>query len=703
MYKKSTTMKLKTHALSILATIIALFFSVSAHAQKEGNIWYFGDGDGLNFNQPFDILDNSSAVESVEGVVSISAPDGTLLFYSNGGGRFNTGQYEGTIWNRNHEVMYDMMGMEGGGWSSQQSALAIPKPNDENNYYLFTTDEFEWYIDGTPNRGFSYFEIDMELEGGLGAVVDYQESVLPFVFEGLAGVRHTNGNDYWVVVQDSVTSAFHFFLADGSGFNLDHTQSPPPGPLFDDVPIVFSPNGTKIFAGNFVADFDASTGFFSNPQILPDAPYGASFSPNSRYLYMTMTEFISTKLVRYDTEATDVVASEETLVDDLEGVNFPGGLQVAPDGNIYLIEQAGAVTFDEYFVSAILCPNSDSPCYRPNVYTFESEVEDLPVLGLPNFTNHYFINDEVTQSLDILLSADPLQICPGEEVTLSASHYLAETYTWSNGESGQSIIITEPGIYSVTISDGCCGIGTAEVEITSNVPGELEVEITGGDVICDGQALTLTAESPTGMDFSWSNGSTDSTTVVNEIGFYSVTVTDACDATVSSEIEITLPDSLEYELESIGALACADEVRLSANANTEDITWSTGEMGEEITVTEAGTYTVTLSNGCETQTETFEVLPDGTPFEIPNVFTPNGDGVNDRFNPVWRCDQVASFDMIIFNRWGEEVFQTTDPFLGWDGQQGGEPAISDVFVFRLNYEGLDGEVIEAKGDVTLLR
>jgi len=196
-------------------------------AQNEGNIWYFGEGHRVNFNQECDILDLSSSIEAFEGTVSLSGEDGNLLFYTNGGRFTGDPTSTGTIWNRNHEVRYDMGTTEGGGASSRQSSLAIPKSGDPNNYYLFTMDENEANILGS-FRGFSFFEIDMDLNGGLGEVVDYQEAISSFPFgnEGMAGVKRPDNESYWVVVFGF--EGVEYYLVDENGVNLDHVQEPPP-------------------------------------------------------------------------------------------------------------------------------------------------------------------------------------------------------------------------------------------------------------------------------------------------------------------------------------------------------------------------------------------------------------------------------------------------------------------------------------------
>jgi gliding motility-associated-like protein len=93
---------------------------------------------------------------------------------------------------------------------------------------------------------------------------------------------------------------------------------------------------------------------------------------------------------------------------------------------------------------------------------------------------------------------------------------------------------------------------------------------------------------------------------------------------------------------------------------------------------------------------------------IPNVFTPNGDGINDLFM-VYSAGGVAVIEeMLIFDRWGELVFNRKDALpnlsgYGWDGSFKGKPMNAGVFVYYARIRFLDGTVREFKGDLTLAK
>jgi|GEM_PF-865867 len=123
--------------------------------------------------------------------------------------------------------------------------------------------------------------------------------------------------------------------------------------------------------------------------------------------------------------------------------------------------------------------------------------------------------------------------------------------------------------------------------------------------------------------------------------------------------------------------------------------------------TDGGRMVVTrtgLFNGCEN--EMAQIVEIGAKKDaFPNAFTPNGDGANDLFRPVFPCEIVSS-SMKIYSRWGEKVFETNNAEMGWDGRINGVDAPSDVYVWWVEYEairsGEQSRFVE-KGEVTLLR
>ena len=88
---------------------------------------------------------------------------------------------------------------------------------------------------------------------------------------------------------------------------------------------------------------------------------------------------------------------------------------------------------------------------------------------------------------------------------------------------------------------------------------------------------------------------------------------------------------------------------------------------------------------------------------MPNIFTPNGDGVNDVYRAKNGYRSLVTFKACIFNRWGQKLYEWTDPAGGWDGRFKGQDVKDGVYFVIVNARGADGRVFNIKKDVNLLR
>ncbi|MCQ2343473.1 MAG: gliding motility-associated C-terminal domain-containing protein [Paludibacteraceae bacterium] len=127
------------------------------------------------------------------------------------------------------------------------------------------------------------------------------------------------------------------------------------------------------------------------------------------------------------------------------------------------------------------------------------------------------------------------------------------------------------------------------------------------------------------------------------------------------------------------------------------------------TFEETGDYKakVVVQNGECSYTETLEIRTMESLLEVPNVFTPNDDGINDEFRVAYKS--IKEFHIWIYNRWGRLVYKSTDPAKGWDGRINGKPASVGTYYYIINAYGEDkndkGKRVHYKlsGDCNLLR
>jgi gliding motility-associated-like protein len=314
----------------------------------------------------------------------------------------------------------------------------------------------------------------------------------------------------------------------------------------------------------------------------------------------------------------------------------------------------------------------------------------------------------------VVVTATSANICPNSTGVLTANG--ASTYTWSPSASLNtsvaSSVIASPTvntIYSITGQIGACTGSTTVLVTLKSLPS---VSVNSG-TLCSGQSSVLTVSGAT--TYSWSNGSTTSTISVapNVSETYTVTgVLAGCSNTATSTISVTTTPTL---------------------VTGGDITIIKGTTGT-ITATGGVTYTWTPSNylscsNCSSpiaspsvNTEycvktnngacidekcvnvTVEIYCDNNnDFGTPNAFTPNNDGVNDFFCLQGWNDCISSFKIAIFDRWGEKVYESSDPNFCWDGTYQGKPLNSAVFVFYINAQALKIGAVSKKGNITLVR
>ncbi|MEN0006769.1 MAG: gliding motility-associated C-terminal domain-containing protein [Bacteroidota bacterium] len=477
---------------------------------NRGNSWHFGSGIGIDFNTnpPTPFL---SSMETFEGASSICDEDGNLLFYSNGGGRLpGSGQNPGFIWDRNGDVMYDMMGTEGGGFSATNSCVAVKKPNSTTNYYLFTMEENEFDVDGAipgqeEGRGLSYFEIDMSANGGLGAVVLADQRLLVPTYEIMAAIEHDNGEDYWIIViRDGAVENREFivFEVTAAGVNQAGSYS---FPFVEGETFAFlktSPNRRQLCewspAAVVFTDFNPATGVLSNRVRVPQQQIiGAEFSPSGQYCYFAQREDFNgfeRTIVRLDLSTLSPTSTfEEVLTYTLSEPAFFVLTQVGPNGNIYFRDAIG-------FLGAILCPDSPTPSvdteYIQVIENTNSQFFGLPI-SMPTYPNHYFF--QPFDPLEITGATD-YELC-GDAITIGVQTNKCVDLLWSTGAVGDSITVSEAGIYTVTAINEC-ETEMLEISVTAGNASVFEVDVP--NEACVGETVSFVPiDLPADVQVEW--------------------------------------------------------------------------------------------------------------------------------------------------------------------------------------------------------
>ncbi len=292
----------------------------------------------------------------------------------------------------------------------------------------------------------------------------------------------------------------------------------------------------------------------------------------------------------------------------------------------------------------------------------------------------------------------------------------------NNWEKISKCFIADSAYNFVTIGNFNNGVNTTATFVGSNtsnfrysyyyVDDVLVKKLNKPQIVTDSTSCESTQLHVTNYDNTsqliWSNGATTTPISVVLDGYYSVSVyTDEGCWVDSDTIEVSIRKSPVFTLGSDTLVDfCFDNNILIAPLNYNVFgsvySWSTGETSREITVSEPGIYSLTITNkfGCES-TNKLEVSDncEGIIF-IPNSFTPNGDGINDELQIYGTNLHVDSF--IIYTRWGEIAFESNNLSQTWNGNGAHE----GIYAYTINYKlKKNGQLIEhiKSGTILLLR
>lgn len=732
--------------------LLSLFpFALTAQSAQQAENWHFANGVALRFVDDEPVLNAPSSMIAFEGACSLSDASGNLLFYTNGGGRLpgNGGPGEpdqdyGTIWNRNHEVLYDMRGEEGGGFSARQSALAFPAPGDNPDlYYLWTMEEFEFNVGGSvtgqpQGRGLSYFIIDMSLNGGLGGVALADQRVYVPAYEGLDATPMEGTDGYWIVCHNNQSGAAGLLVVvplteAGVGLPVEVTLPNGVGGR-----IKFSPDGRYLYQKGTVYAFDPVTGTVGD--VLLEAPglsdQNATFTPDSRFLYGTEAiGILSNVVVRYDVSTgaqLPVAALEEPGATAITLVNGP--FQIGPGGDIYFIE-AIVDPQEEIIVqlNALTCVSGSEPGLRRGVVDLAAFLDDgIFPNNPPQFVDAIFREPVLADT--VMLDTAVVIICPGENGELT-TRTEGTSYEWSTGDTTATITVEASGVYCVTVADGCnvfvdCQDVTFESD--ANDPVVLDAYVEDCRQICvvalntestfDSITVVTGITNPFGTDIILSTEVFYSDTVLfskpptdpgPDMNSYVQAVFEtACGLELISLLNLPFPEPEAFtaQITFLEADFCrGEELQLEvvsfSGAVLAEVIWSDGVTDNPRSVILAvdSAYTASAISECG---DTVQVSASPTVqetcncrAEVPDVITPNGDGTNDGFGLFFtRTCTVENYTLLIFNRWGQRIFSSTDPNERWDGTVNGTPVNMDVYLYRMVFRFAGSDVVEEHND-----
>ena len=576
----------------ITLLIIFIIISLNIFAQREANIWYFGDFAGIDFNSGVPIPLKDGALSRWEGVATFSNHLGNLLFYTDGE----------TVWNSQHKIMPNGEGLSGHP-SSTESAIIVPYPLNDSLYYVFTVDR-----EGE-TKGLCYSLVNIKLDNGFGDIAEKNQQLITPVSEKVTAIRHANKQDIWLITHGWKTDSFFVYLINETGLNLV-PQIFEIGEKHADIGLHgnnavgylrIAPTGDKIALVLQVDklveiyDFNDATGEISNLITIPNtgiSPYGIEFSPDAKKLYITSRY----KLYQIDLEAgneTNIINSF-TEIGSSNSSNFFGALQLATDGKIYLAHE-----FNNYL--GVI----NNPSKNPSNCNFQLKGFYLggrqSRLGLPNFIQTYFAPPDFTVE----------NYCFGDSTEFTIEDLSnIDSVVWDFVDPASGIynsskrfnpkhLFSAAEFYNVTLFMYRIGVEYKKNRIIkiNSIPKKL----LGNDtVICLNDTVQLNVYQDN-MSYLWSNNSTDSIISAYENNEYRVNIKNIYTQCVNSDtINISLALLPDFSLGNDTSFCLNDSLKLSIAYPNSTFLWNNNSTDTFVIAKDTGVYWLRVKNnfGC---------------------------------------------------------------------------------------------------------
>lgn len=691
--------------------LLLLFLPVSGLAQNQHNNWFFGAYLGMNFNggNMNIIAPKTSGMYSPYSSSGYSDPlTGNLLFYTSGS----------NVYNRFHQIMPNGININDDNYATH--TIAVPLPGSSRFYYIFSS--------ATAGGRIYISKVDMQLDNGRGDVVESRKLIGSIFDLQFTVVRQLYDNGYWLITHGEGTNRFYAYRVGEKGIESGPVISVAGKQSFANTSylrgkMISSSDGEKLIftAGTTVETacfaqlfhFDKRCGTVTaGPEFPPiiiqaeDVLAFPAFSPNDNVVYMSWYYNSGQNfLVQYD--LTDPTPFPIVIRGSMSET---GNMQLAPDGKIYVASAvAGAVTA---LISEISFPDQvGTTCgfKLKNINLLAGSSESLFTEHLPSFMMDVSPQKEGYKKPEMSVK----NVCLGEQSLFSLREkFAADSFHWKLGDGTRSDILETnhvyavAGTYTVTLNWYVCGIQYSTDTVIKIAPKPI-VNLGADSTLCAGTSIILAG--PVGCDeYKWSTGDSVSSIDVKNAGIYRLQVRNGgCSNT--DEISIEYYPSLWAALGDEYYI-CDDQkelVRLDAGEGFTSYKWMpTGDSTQWIDVAAIDEYFVIVKDfrGCSGNDGTRVKRRCPVMVYFPNAFTPNGDGLNDEYEPAGK--DVTSFEMTIYNGWGQAIFYTNAIGKKWDGTFNGKISPLGVYIYKAHFAGYKNKKLaefDATGNIVLLK
>lgn len=389
-------------------------------------------------------------------------------------------------------------------------------------------------------------------------------------------------------------------------------------------------------------------------------------------------------------------------------------------------------------------PDSSTAPIPDTSYRWSNGATTKNIQVEPVQTTRYTVTRTIgtTVSKDsILITVNGLTTSLTDSVKICADSTLLDagagptTYLWNDGSSTQNIWAKQSGRYIVTVSDGICSVKDSTEVLLGAVVNDFVIRMEK-DSVCNGESDSLFIPSPqNGVTYKWyvtGNPSAvhtgeylklnsvvaDTTFMVRATGNPDICPAKAANATIVLRKKIASPivqsdnitgSSVRFRWNNVeNAIGYKQSIDSGIIYNDP----SSGFQGLQHTISGLQpNQTVKIwvkaigRNTCETSDSVKAVATSLNPFGdgiyVPNVFTPNGDGINDFF--MVYGNTIETMRLVIYNQWGQELFISTDRQKGWDGTFKGNQSPAGRYSYALEVKAQSGNKITKAGSFNLVR
>ncbi len=298
--------------------------------------------------------------------------------------------------------------------------------------------------------------------------------------------------------------------------------------------------------------------------------------------------------------------------------------------------------------------------------------------------------------------------CKGTSVVLDGVNYSVKTkletnYLWNTGDTSSKITTFKPGRYIIKVRNRLCTV--FDTAVLTHIETGLDL---GVDTFYCGPVDRWLYPQKGFVKYQWHDFAETINYHAVTPGKKKLTITTKEGCIESDSVLITQFPVRDGGLGNDTAICLSSSLSLTASDSMINYLWNTGETTRKIRISSGGTYTVTFKYGigCINAdsikiTEAGDALPNE--MFMPNAFSPNDDNLNEVYPGNKYADPGSAYMLRIYNRWGEKIFESNTPQIGWDGKFKEEQVPQDVYVFYVKYVGCDDKERWFRGTFTLIR